>query len=156
MRRSHSAILYRHGPRQRPGMGFSLLIDALLSDREFKLFGDPSRSFTFVDDVVEATIAAMERAPTGAIYNVGGGDEASSAMLSRFSSAFQDTAHGSVRPSARVATRAAPPPTSPASETTWAGRRQRRSRTAFVLSGHGRRVEPGASARVDMGPAPFR
>ena len=58
-------------------MGFSLLIDALLSDREFKLFGDPSRSFTFVDDVVEATIAAMERAPTGAVYNVGGGDEAS-------------------------------------------------------------------------------
>jgi UDP-glucuronate 4-epimerase len=65
-----------YGPRQRPDMGFSLLIDALLDDREFELFGDPSRSFTFVGDVVEATIAAMERAPAGAVYNVGGGQEA--------------------------------------------------------------------------------
>jgi UDP-glucuronate 4-epimerase len=66
-----------YGPQQRPDMSFSLLADALLSDREFELFGDPSRSFTFVDDVVDATIAAMERAPTGAVYNVGGGEEAS-------------------------------------------------------------------------------
>ncbi|HET9674266.1 MAG TPA: NAD-dependent epimerase/dehydratase family protein [Gaiellaceae bacterium] len=65
-----------YGPRQRPDMGFSLLIDALLDDREFELFGDPSRSFTFVGDVVEATMAAMERAPAGAVYNVGGGEEA--------------------------------------------------------------------------------
>lgn len=66
-----------YGPRQRPDMGFSLLTDALLENREFELFGDPSRSFTFVDDVVEATISAMERAPTGSVYNVGGGEEAS-------------------------------------------------------------------------------
>jgi UDP-glucuronate 4-epimerase len=65
-----------YGPRQRPDMGFSLLIDALLDDREFELFGDPSRSFTFVGDVVEATIAAMEHSPAGAVYNVGGGEEA--------------------------------------------------------------------------------
>jgi UDP-glucose 4-epimerase len=65
-----------YGPRQRPDMGFSLLIDALLEDREFELFGDPSRSFTFVGDVVDATIAAMNRAPAGAVYNVGGGEEA--------------------------------------------------------------------------------
>jgi UDP-glucuronate 4-epimerase len=65
-----------YGPRQRPDMGFSLLIDALLEDREFELFGDPSRSFTFVGDVVDATIAAMDRAPAGAVYNVGGGEEA--------------------------------------------------------------------------------
>ena len=65
-----------YGPRQRPDMGFSLLIDALLDDREFELFGDPSRSFTFVGDVVDATIAAMDRAPAGAVYNVGGGEEA--------------------------------------------------------------------------------
>ncbi len=64
------------GPRQRPDMGFSLLIDALLEAREFELFGDPSRSFTFVADVVEATIAAMDRATQGAVYNVGGGEEA--------------------------------------------------------------------------------
>jgi UDP-glucuronate 4-epimerase len=65
-----------YGPRQRPDMGFSLLVEALLEDREFELFGDPSRSFTFVGDVVDATIAAMDRAPAGAVYNVGGGEEA--------------------------------------------------------------------------------
>src|SRR5262249_34533781 len=36
-----------------------------------------SRSFTYVDDAVEATIAAMERAPRGSTYNVGGGTEVS-------------------------------------------------------------------------------
>jgi nucleoside-diphosphate-sugar epimerase len=66
-----------YGPRQRPDMAFARLIDALLSDREFELYGDASRSFTFVGDVVAATVAAMERAPGGAVYNVGGGEEAS-------------------------------------------------------------------------------
>ena len=65
-----------YGPRQRPDMGFARLIDALLDDREFEVYGDPSRSFTFVGDVVDATIEAMEGAPTGATYNVGGGEEA--------------------------------------------------------------------------------
>ena len=32
---------------------------------------------TYVGDAVEATLAAMERAPAGAVYNVGGGTEAS-------------------------------------------------------------------------------
>ena len=36
-----------------------------------------SRSFTYVEDVVEATIAAMDGAPAGAVYNVGGGAEVS-------------------------------------------------------------------------------
>jgi nucleoside-diphosphate-sugar epimerase len=65
-----------YGPRQRPDMGFSRLIDCLLDDREFEVYGDPSRSFTFVGDVVDATIAAMERGTAGAVYNVGGGEEA--------------------------------------------------------------------------------
>src|SRR5204863_8378601 len=44
----------------------------------FELYGDglQSRAFTFVADGVEATVAAMERAPAGAVYNVGGGAEA--------------------------------------------------------------------------------
>jgi UDP-glucuronate 4-epimerase len=67
-----------YGPRQRPDMAFPRIVDALASGDEFTLFGDggQSRSFTFVDDVVEASIAAMERAPAGALYNVGGGEEA--------------------------------------------------------------------------------
>src|SRR5207253_7882286 len=35
-----------------------------------------SRSFTYVGDAVAATTAAMERAKPGALYNVGGGEEA--------------------------------------------------------------------------------
>ena len=66
-----------YGPRQRPDMAFARLTQALLADREFELYGDASRSFTFVADVVEATVAAMERAPAGGLYNVGGGEEAS-------------------------------------------------------------------------------
>jgi nucleoside-diphosphate-sugar epimerase len=67
-----------YGPRQRPDMAFARVVDALARGSSFELFGDglQSRSFTFVGDAVAATIAAMERAPAGATYNVGGGTEA--------------------------------------------------------------------------------
>src|SRR5213078_4098977 len=64
-----------YGPRQRPDMAFARIVDALARGGSFELYGNTSRSFTYVDDVVEATIAGMG-APAGAIYNVGGGDEA--------------------------------------------------------------------------------
>jgi nucleoside-diphosphate-sugar epimerase len=64
------------GPRQRPDMAFTRLVEAALEGREFELYGDASRSFTYVADAVAATIAAMERGTTAAIYNVGGGEEA--------------------------------------------------------------------------------
>jgi UDP-glucuronate 4-epimerase len=67
-----------YGPRQRPDMAFTRIVQALARGRAFELYGDgsQSRGFTYVDDAVEATIAAMERAPAGAVYNVGGGAEA--------------------------------------------------------------------------------
>jgi nucleoside-diphosphate-sugar epimerase len=67
-----------YGPRQRPDMAFTPLLDALATGRPFRLLGDgsASRSFTYVADAVAATVAAMERAPAGAIVNVGGGEEA--------------------------------------------------------------------------------
>ncbi|HEV8248561.1 MAG TPA: NAD-dependent epimerase/dehydratase family protein [Gaiellaceae bacterium] len=67
-----------YGPRQRPDMAFAGVVTALAEGRPFTLFGDgeQSRSFTYVGDVVRATVAAMERAPGGALYNVGGGEEA--------------------------------------------------------------------------------
>ena len=67
-----------YGPRQRPDMAFADVVTALAEGRPFTLFGDgeQSRSFTYVADVVRATGAAMERAPAGAVYNVGGGEEA--------------------------------------------------------------------------------
>jgi UDP-glucuronate 4-epimerase len=67
------------GPGQRPDMAFARMVASLAEGRPFELYGDgtQSRSFTYVDDVVEATIVAMEEAAAGAIYNVGGGVEVS-------------------------------------------------------------------------------
>ena len=76
------AVLLRYftvyGPRQRPDMAFSRILTALAGGSPFELFGDgsASRGFTFVDDAVAATVAAMGRGEQGAVYNVGGGAEA--------------------------------------------------------------------------------
>jgi UDP-glucuronate 4-epimerase len=80
-----------YGPRQRPDMAFPRIVDALLEGRPFMLFGDgeQSRSFTYVRDVVAASILAMEQAAVGSVYNVGGGEEATMnetiALLERIS-----------------------------------------------------------------------
>ena len=68
-----------YGPRQRPDMAFTPMLEALASGAPFRLFGDGSvsRSFTYVADAVAGTIAAMERGRGGELYNVGGGEEAS-------------------------------------------------------------------------------
>jgi UDP-glucuronate 4-epimerase len=65
------------GPRQRPDMAFTKVARALAVGEPFDLFGDghQSRGWTYVDDVVQATILAMAGG-TGT-YNVGGGVEAS-------------------------------------------------------------------------------
>jgi nucleoside-diphosphate-sugar epimerase len=65
------------GPRQRPDMAFSKIIASMLEGVPFALFGDgtQSRGFTYIADVVDATVAAMERGR--GTYNVGGGTEAS-------------------------------------------------------------------------------
>ena len=66
-----------YGPRQRPDMAFAKIISALFAGRPFPLFGsgEQSRDFTYVDDAVSATVAAMERGSSGIVYNVGGGSE---------------------------------------------------------------------------------
>ncbi|MGH3065612.1 MAG: NAD-dependent epimerase/dehydratase family protein, partial [Gaiellaceae bacterium] len=68
-----------YGPRQRPDMALAKIAACLAEKRPFELLGDgtQSRSFTFVDDAVEATIGAMERASAGSTLNVGGGEEVS-------------------------------------------------------------------------------
>jgi nucleoside-diphosphate-sugar epimerase len=72
-----------YGPRQRPDMAFTPLLEALADGGSFRLFGDgsASRSFTFVRDAVDATLAAMQRGGSGEVYNVGGGDEATMAQV---------------------------------------------------------------------------
>ena len=68
-----------YGPRQRPDMAFARMIDCLVAGRPFELYGDgkQSRSFTYVDDVAIGTLLAMEKAPGGSTYNLGGGEEVS-------------------------------------------------------------------------------
>jgi len=67
------------GPRQRPDMAFHRAIEAGLDGVPFTLYGDglQTRDFTFVGDIVDATISAAERGVPGAIYNIGGGSRIS-------------------------------------------------------------------------------
>jgi UDP-glucuronate 4-epimerase len=105
-----------YGPRQRPDMALARIVDALARGASFELYGDgfQSRSFTYVADGIDATIAAMERAPAGAVYNVGGGEEATMreaiATLERVSGRIVDlvdspAAAGDVRRTSADATR---------------------------------------------------
>jgi nucleoside-diphosphate-sugar epimerase len=88
-----------YGPRQRPDMFFRRVCEVLAAGGRFEIYGtgEQSRSFTEVADVVSATVAAMDRAPAGALYNVGGGDEASLleaiALLERVSGRTLEVAH---------------------------------------------------------------
>src|ERR671934_526231 len=67
-----------YGPRQRPDMAFARVVDALARGGSFEVYGDgrQSRSFTYVTDVVDATVRSLDARP-GSIFNVGGGEEAS-------------------------------------------------------------------------------
>ncbi|MBA3382704.1 MAG: NAD-dependent epimerase/dehydratase family protein [Actinobacteria bacterium] len=67
------------GPRQRPDMALTKIVACLVDGKPFELHGDgrQSRSFTYVQDAVEATILSMERGSAGDVFNVGGGEEVS-------------------------------------------------------------------------------
>lgn len=64
-----------YGPRQRPDMAFARFLDAALGGRPLPVLGDGRqlREFTYIDDVVDVTLAAAERGQPGRAYNVGGG-----------------------------------------------------------------------------------
>ena len=66
-----------YGPRQRPDMGYHRFIRALLLGEPLIVYGDglQVRGNTYVDDCVEATVAALNATP-GEVYNVGGGETA--------------------------------------------------------------------------------
>ena len=73
------------GPRQRPEMAMARLIETALTGRPFPLFAAPGtlRDFTFVDDVVQATILAgtIPHVPPGTILNIAGGAPATMAEV---------------------------------------------------------------------------
>jgi UDP-glucuronate 4-epimerase len=73
-----------YGPRQRPDMALHRLIDAAMNHTTFPLLGDGRqvRDFTFVDDVVDATLrAAQADVDIGGVFNVSGGSARSMAQV---------------------------------------------------------------------------
>jgi nucleoside-diphosphate-sugar epimerase len=64
-----------YGPGQRPDMAFHKFFKAIAEDRPLEIFGDgeQTRDFTFIDDIVEACLAASRKGRPGEVYNIGGG-----------------------------------------------------------------------------------
>lgn len=63
-----------YGPRQRPDMAIHKFIIAALNNSKIRIFGDGEqiRDFTYVDDIVEANVLALNSNNRGFIYNIGG------------------------------------------------------------------------------------
>mgnify|MGYP000610227229 CR=1 FL=1 len=68
-----------YGPRQRPDMAIHKLVAAIMNGEEVTIFGDgnQTRDFTYVDDVIEASLAAAKSEVVGNVYNIGGGNRIS-------------------------------------------------------------------------------
>ena len=66
-----------YGPRMRPDLAISIFTKAALKGGEIKIFGDGSktRDFTYVSDIVGATLKALEKG--SGEYNIGGGNRIS-------------------------------------------------------------------------------
>jgi UDP-glucose 4-epimerase len=64
-----------YGPRQRPDMAFHKFVRAGLRGEPIEVYGDgqQTRDFTYVDDAVEANVAAMRYTKPLGVFNVGGG-----------------------------------------------------------------------------------
>lgn len=65
-----------YGPRQRPEMAIHKFARLILERKPLPLFGDgaSARDYTYVDDIVEGTVAAIDRCDGGRhrVYNLGG------------------------------------------------------------------------------------
>jgi nucleoside-diphosphate-sugar epimerase len=68
-----------YGPRQRPDMAIGRILAAALTGKQYTIFGDGTqrREFTYVTDVVDATMAAARVDVPAAVVNVGGGSSVS-------------------------------------------------------------------------------
>lgn len=72
-----------YGPRQRPDMAISRIMRAALSGVSVPLYGtgERYRDFTYIDDVVAATIAAATADTSADVVNVGSGSSVSLAEV---------------------------------------------------------------------------
>ncbi|MEC4020473.1 NAD-dependent epimerase/dehydratase family protein [Streptomyces sp. H27-D2] len=68
-----------YGPRQRPDMFIHRALRSAMTGQPLRLYGDghQRRDFTYIDDVVRATIAAAAAPEATGVVNVGGGANAS-------------------------------------------------------------------------------
>ncbi|MFH1670987.1 MAG: NAD-dependent epimerase/dehydratase family protein, partial [Patescibacteria group bacterium] len=64
-----------YGPWGRPDMALFLFTDAILHDRPIKVFGEgkQQRDFTFIDDIVSGTVAAIDKSYDEEVINLGCG-----------------------------------------------------------------------------------
>lgn len=72
-----------YGPRQRPEMAIHAFTRRIMRGEPIAFFGDGSsrRDYTFVSDIVDGVIAALDRAEGYQIYNLGGSSTVSLAEL---------------------------------------------------------------------------
>jgi len=64
------------GPAQRPEMAIHKFTDLLARGETVQFYGDGSsrRDYTYVDDIIDGVVAAMELAPGFEIFNLGGAE----------------------------------------------------------------------------------
>jgi UDP-glucuronate 4-epimerase len=75
-----------YGPRQRPEMAIHKFAARILDGEPIPVYGDgsSSRDYTYIDDIVEGVVAAIDRAsgtPGYRIYNLGGSETTTLAEL---------------------------------------------------------------------------
>lgn len=64
-----------YGPRQRPDMAFNKIFSSIMNNEKVVIFGNgnQTRDFTFINDVVDATILALKSNAVGEVFNIGSG-----------------------------------------------------------------------------------
>ncbi len=68
-----------YGPSQRPEMAIHKFTDLMARGLPIPMFGDGGsrRDYTFIDDIVDGVLAAMDTAPDFEIFNLGGAETTS-------------------------------------------------------------------------------
>lgn len=78
-----------YGPWGRPDMALFLFTDAIMKDKPINVYnyGKMKRDFTYIDDIVDGTLAALDRAVSYDIFNLG---NSSSVELMSFIEALEE------------------------------------------------------------------
>jgi UDP-glucose 4-epimerase len=65
------------GPRMRPDLAINIFTGKALNNEPIEVFGDgeKTRDFTFIDNIIDANLRAIERG--SGVYNIGGGERIS-------------------------------------------------------------------------------